>query len=510
MAWRSILFPHSDLLSEDNAPDPPPFFHDLGLDQIVQTIIAGRESYRLASFFATPLRDADAIRFRQEVFRDLERDEVYECVTVFARAMHAMRESLALAEKLHHRYQRARWFLDAVGIYIDAVNILLRGLAAADLRSRGLMAFRDDLWAYVRSPAFTDLVAEQARVLDLLGQIRYCLHLHNQRIVVRRYAEEIDYADEIAAIFARFSQYATKDYRAAFREAPEMNHVEEGILDRVASLYSDTFATLSVFCERYRDYLDAGIAAFDREIQFYVAYIDCVRRLKITGLPFCYPDISERSREVFACDNFDFALAIKLLYRTTVVRNDFFVRDPERIIVVSGPNQGGKTTFARAFGQMHYLAHLGCPVPGSEVHLPLIDQIFTHFERNEEIINLRGKLEDDLVRLRAILDAATSRSLIILNEPFASTTFRDALFLGKKVLQMVAERDCLCVCVTFLDELSALSEKIVSMVSTVAPHDPAVRTFKIVRRPADGRAYAAALAEKYGLSYERLKERIVQ
>jgi DNA mismatch repair protein MutS len=95
-----------------------------------------------------------------------------------------------------------------------------------------------------------------------------------------------------------------------------------------------------------------------------------------------------------------------------------------------------------------------------------------------------------------------------MNGSFTSTTLRDARVLGREVMRRLIELGPLRVDVTFVDELASLGPSTVSMVSTVVLDSPTMRIYKIVCRPADGLAYAAAIAEKYGLTYQRLRRRI--
>jgi DNA mismatch repair ATPase MutS len=507
----SILFDNADDGVATCRREQPSCFVDLNLDQVVAATIRGREEHDLTPFFHTPLHDVDAVRYRQEVLRDLEVSEVRHAIESFARAMRAVRRQRAIAAKMRYRYQRASLLLEAVDAYGVAVIALTRDLAALDVTSPGLLKLRRFLAAHTASSDFTAVLAEARALQTSLAGIRYCLHIHGNRVQVTAYDGEEDDTEAVLRIFEKFKREDSKDYRIKFSDRLDMNHVEAQILDLVAVLNPIIFANLDAFSARYSDFLDPTVVAFDREVQFYLAYLEFIDRFKAAGLAFAYPSVSTTSKEICAKDAFDLALAGTLVSEsagTGIVRNDFSLVGPERVLVVTGPNQGGKTTFARMFGQLHYLGSLGFPVPAASARLFLPDALVTHFEKEEDLATGQGKLEEELTRMHAALATAGASSLFILNESFTSTTLADALFLGTAVLTQIIALDALCVGVTFVDELASLSPTTVSMVSTVDPDDPATRTFKIVRRPADGLAYAAAIAEKYGLGYTSLKARL--
>jgi DNA mismatch repair protein MutS len=516
-SFRSVLAQGGNATDPADATGPaaaaeltqPPCFADLNLDQVVAALTAGREQYRLQQFLYAPLHDVDAVAYRQEVIRDLEQPALLATIRAFAEAMIEMRRHLAEAAKRRYAQQREAWFLDAVLVYSDAVEALAAALACHGLSSRGLRGLRHHLDSYASSERFRSQAAEARALKARFREIRYAVRIDGARVTVSAYDGDADYSAEIERTFARFRTGAVDSYLVALTDEHDMNHVEAEILAGVTELHPEAFAARADYCTRSADFVDQTLARFDREVQLYVAYLELIDRLRGAGLGFCYPQVSESSKQISCTRSFDLALAVKLLgEHRPVVRNDFELRDRERMLIVTGANNGGKTTFARMFGQLHWLASLGLPVPGARAQLFLPDQIFTHFEREEDLATLRGKFDDELVRVHEILVRATSDSLVVMNESFGSTTLNDALYVGTEVLTRLLRLGCIGVYVTFVDELSSLSAATVSIVTETVAARPAERTFRLVRKPADGVAHAWALAERYGLTYDQLIDRI--
>ena len=265
-------------------------------------------------------------------------------INAFAQTLRLMRATLKQAEAAPLPQTEARAVLDAVDAYCGAVaSPDARPPADADLRSRGLLAFRDYLAGYASSDRFTSLLAETKGLKADLLTVKYALLIKGGEMTVRKYdrgnrLRRRGRADIPQIPAGRRQGLQRQVFRLAANEP-----YRGGRADRVARLYPDIFAQLGRLLPAEREVFSRPrrICSFDWKPQFYVAYLAYLEPLRRAGLSLCYPALSQDSKELCVCDAFDLALAHKLAAeRASVVCNDFYLRDAERIFVISGPNQG--------------------------------------------------------------------------------------------------------------------------------------------------------------------------
>ena len=122
--------------------------------------------------------------------------------------------------------------------------------------------------------------------------------------------------------------------------------------------------------------------------------------------------------------------------------------------LITGANQGGKSTFLRSYGIAQVLMQCGMPVPASKFLAPVYPQIFTHFTRSEDEQLSNGRLSEELQRMSNMVDKAAPNSLFLLNESFASTTEKEGSKIAEGILNAFYEKDITTMMVTHLYQLA--------------------------------------------------------
>ena len=358
---------------------------------------------------------------------------VLEAVREFAGGMQQMRKHLALIEQAPLRPP------EAALVPRGGLGVLRRGSAlpeqlgdarAAVPRLRRAARLPGELCRIAtRSPRSCTRRETLSRTSS--PRSRYAVHIRGNRVqgqpVRGRAGHERGDRAHVREVQAGRGQGLSG---AASASCADMNHVEAQILELVAKLHPETFSKLEQYCTRHARYLDAD----DRPLRSrgpVLPRLSRVHRAAEGTRPSRsrYPRVSARSKDVRATETFDLALAVKLAGDgAPVVCNDFHLADPERILVVSGPNNGGKTTFARTFGQLHYLASLGLPVPGSgRAAVPARPDLHPLRAGGGHRRRFAGSSRTSCSASTRSSSRRRGASVLIMNESFGSTTLRDAL-----------------------------------------------------------------------------------
>ena len=286
----------------------------------------------------------------------------------------------------------------------------------------------------------------------------------------------------------------------------------------VTDILRRTVNDIKSMLNKYTDIEGYSFVALMPEIIFYIRFAELCDKIKQKNLPLCKAEaVSKDKRECHISDIYNIKLAIKAVKGDDIdiVTNEFVFDDEKRIYILTGPNRGGKTTITQAVGLAFLLAQNGIYVPASSMEFSPCDNIFTHFPADENDTVDLGRLGEESKRLAEIFDTATKYSLILLNESLATTNVAEGLYIAKDVVKAMRYLGVRSVFNTHMHDLARNLEnvnnevegdsKVESMVTGV---ENGQRSFKVFIAPPQGVSYAKDIAEKYGVTFDKIKKEI--
>ncbi len=303
----------------------------------------------------------------------------------------------------------------------------------------------------------------------------------------------------------------THDKKPSPVDSPLMNNLTK-IVERMLPTATKK---LHRVLKKYTNSSGMALAGLGDELMFYLRFIDLEKRLISANLPCCIPESSEDDT-VFT-DFYNVKLALCHLEGTVnnaIVCNDLRFTKEQNILVLTGPNRGGKTILTQGAGLAFLLFQQGLFVPCRNGKIRICDGIYTHFPADENQTVALGRLGEESERFRMICETATSESLLLFNESFATTSHTESLYIAQDVLKYLCCLGARACFNTHMHELAEHTEQlhceksVCGAASVVMGQREGEDAYRIRYEKPDGKSYAHDIAHQYGITFEQLLEHL--
>jgi DNA mismatch repair ATPase MutS len=527
---------------------------DLSLGPVLDALCAGYvRAADLQELLATLTTDLDVIRFRQDVLEDLlDAPALVARFEAFLPKANALDRYVYFPSRDQTPLHEVIWRIGQLELYVECVQILYATCesAGAAMRSAGLRRLRDVIKQIHDDPQFDQL----ARTLpDLAAQVRGAVSVtigvnlddslrpvEATLLAVNKQRFHGASFSLIGALLGRSGPQDEWEGIAQLHAMPRPTAVTSSMgLDNpmlhplfrdLADVLKQVTKPVAAALERYQRINVRFLDRLRTDLAFYLGAARLIERLRRSGLPVCKPELAPAEDRICEVeDAYNVYLALRLMGTDAarpiggaMVLNDVWFGETGRILILTGPNRGGKTTYTQAVGLIHVLAQAGLHVPGSRARISPVDAIYTHFPVEEDPQAEAGRLGEEAQRLSVIFERATRYSLILLNESLATTSPGEGLYLARDLVRALRLLGARAIYATHLHELAAdlddLNEStpgdsaaasLVARVLESSETGNGVRqTYKIVPGPPLGKSYAREIASRYGISFEQLQHRL--
>jgi hypothetical protein len=426
-------------------PQAPALTQDLELDTLWQAM-AGEDAFVLGvvrqALLSSPPNDAPTILHRQAVLRDCLRQptQVRELYALAVEAMEGKRK-FHIGIFMNYPSSILRSSIELMQFFVGMLK-RLRAFAetnAAEFESRGFT----DLFAMLRSEFSDDYFAS---IRGHLGELKF-----DAGVLL---SAELGTGNQGTNHVLRLQRDKRPNWlRRLLGKGPPAHTFHLADRDeagaRVLSELQDR--GINLVANALAQSTDHILSFFDMlrtELAFYVGALNLNDRLVRRGAPVCLPEPqAPGSRRQRCADLRDACLVLSM--RQTVVGNTVDA-DGRSLVVITGANQGGKSSFLRAVGLAQLMMHSGLFVTAESFSAELCAGLFTHYKREEDATMKSGKLDEELARLNEIAKTIAPGCLLLCNESFASTNEREGSEIARQTVHAMLERRIKVIFVTHM------------------------------------------------------------
>lgn len=512
------------------------YIDDLNLKAVYEEIFrVGRfeERYGFEEVFLHPCAEASTVLFRQRIMRQLYRDDAL-CGTAlaFVSCVSEAQKNLERVSGIKDAIRKKTFALQSRRDFLVKLEKIQKETAERVREDTALAEGSRRLAAYVSD---VRTILEREELDDFLSALEQNVPRH---LVLNKNAGqkcrdvvidpegkgELDYTDRLMSCAELFlGEY---DFKIRVYQNTDISCLDKRIQNYIFNRCPELLRDLEALYEKYGECEISWFVQAAGELVFYLSCIRFVREYERNGYFFCMPEFPasdftvednpgasrRRAVDVEVRDAYDMALGINM-YRSKkecrIVPNDYGFSENRRFFILTGANQGGKTTFLRSVGLIQCMAQTGMFVPCRKARLCMVGQVHTHFGREEERGASVGRFEQELQSTREILESLKDGDMVLLNETFTSTQRTAAVTLLKRLLLELDRRKCQGGLVTHFYEISDLLKKEGIFNLTTLPPEDGERNFRIREDEGCRYSYARDIAVKCGATYEKLTEKMM-
>jgi DNA mismatch repair ATPase MutS len=434
---RQLLPPNEDALSQD-----------LGLDILFNSMAAGDNFlFEVAKVAVlSGVIDPEIILYRQRILKDcLRREQI-------VREMYQIALEAITEERKNYWSSFGRY---PAGTLHHAVEVLQMFVG----KLKRLRRIADDHAERFRSDGFSRLFA---MLRAELGDDYFAIiEDHLKRLKFRRgvlISAELGRGNKGTRYVLRRPHHDSRNWfvRLLQREPGntfQLHPRDEAGAQALSQLRDQGVNLVANALAQSTDHILSFFQMLRTELAFYVSCLNLNRQLSALQEPSCFPAPAPcGERKLSFSELYDICLALSM--KRNVVGNEVNA-DGKDLIVITGANTGGKSTFMRTLGLAQLMMQAGMFVAAKSFSAEIRDGLFTHYKREEDVAMESGKLDEELNRMSEIVDRLSSRSMVLFNESFAATNEREGSEIAAQITTALVERGVKISFVTHLHEFAS-------------------------------------------------------